>query len=142
MNNQNAINDPSLLFARLADLKDQIKDIQSEVKVIQNTIIDMYQDQTDAKLASDGKDFGQASVEDGDYKITIDKRKTVKWDQKKLKSILDLMDPDTAAHYAKLDITIPEAKYATATPEVRGALSMARTVELQGTSVTVKKIGD
>jgi TolA-binding protein len=142
MSRQTTINDPSLLFTRLVDLKDQIKDMQSEIKVIQNTIIDMYQDQTDAKLASEGKDFGQASVEDGDYKITIDKRKSVKWDQAKLKSILDLMDPDTAAHYAKVDVSVPEAKYATATPDIKGALSMARTVELQGTTVSIKKIGE
>lgn len=135
-------NDLSLLFNRRQDLKATIKDLQQELKVIDNTITDMFSDQADHKLAMDGKDFGQVSIHDGDYTITYNKRKKVEWDQDALKGLLDRMDPESAAFYAKATFTVPEIKYHNAPPNVKAALSECRTVMLQGVTVDIKETED
>tara|TARA_E500000318_G_scaffold111920_1_gene132639 strand:- start:404 stop:844 length:441 start_codon:yes stop_codon:yes gene_type:complete len=135
-------NDLSLLFARRKELKQNLNDIQSELKVIDNTITEMFEQQADHKLAMDGKDFGQVSIKDGDYIITYNKRKKVEWDQGLLKGLLDCMDPETASFYAKAVYSVPEAKFQNAPPEVRSALSECRTVMLQGVSIDIKEDKD
>ena len=55
-----------------------------------------------------------------------------------LLKVLNSMDEDPARHYAQIKYTIPEAKYNNAPPEVKAALSEARTVYLQGVSVDIE----
>lgn len=132
-------NDLSLLFNRREELKTKIKDLQTELRVIDNTITEMFSDQADHKLAMDGKDFGQVTIQDGDYTITYNKRKKVEWDQGLLKGLLDCMDPEAASFYAKAVYSVPEAKYQNAPPEIKSALSECRTVMLQGVSIDIKE---
>ena len=56
--------------------------------------------------------------------------------------ICDTKIGDTARHYCKVTYTIPEAKYNTAPPDVQAALSEARTVFLQGVSVSIEEDDD
>jgi len=135
-------NDLSLLFNRRQDLKNQIKNLQTELKVIDNTITEMFGDQAEHKLSMDGKDFGQVTLRDGDYTITYNKRKKVEWDQDALKNVLDRMDSESAAFYAKATFTVPEIKYHNAPPTVKAALSDCRTVMLQGISIDIKEEED
>lgn len=132
-------NDLSLLHARREEIKDKVKDLQAELKVISNTLIDMFDDAAHKMLAEQGKDFGQVTIKDGDFSITYDKRKKVDWDQEQLTRVLDLMDHDTASHYAKVTISIPEVKYQAAPPDIKSALSTARTVNIQSVQIDIKK---
>jgi len=52
---------------------------------------------------------------------------------------LNSLDPDTAKHLATVKYSVAEAKFQNATPDLKAALSEARTVELQGVSVDMKR---
>jgi hypothetical protein len=74
-----------------------------------------------------------------DFKITVDFRKKVLWDETVLLRVLNSLDPDTAKHLATVKYSVAEAKFQNATPDLKAALSEARTVELQGVSVDMKR---
>ena len=78
-------------------------------------------------------------MNNGDFKITVDFRKKVLWDETILLRVLNSLDEDTARHLATVKYTVAEAKFQNATPDLKAALSEARTVELQGVSVDMKR---
>ena len=67
-------------------------------------------------------------------------RKKVDWDQSGLKLFLGSISPEEASHYAKVSITVPEAKFTNAVPEVQEKLKEFRTVSLQGMKVTFEEV--
>lgn len=138
MNAANIPNDLSALKTKRDDIKSKIDDLQYELKVINNSLKDMFEDTAKMQLSQQGKDFGQTTMDTGDFKVSLDFRKRVDWDQDSLVNILNNMDEDTARHYVSVKYTIPEAKFQNAPPEIRGALSEARTVVLQGVTVDIK----
>lgn len=133
-------NDLSLLHNRREEIKSKIDVLNREFKVINNSLQQMFEDQARIKLAEKGKDFGQATVVSGDHKVTIDIRRRVDWNQELLTTLLNQMDPSDAQHYATAKYSIAENKFQNATPEVKAALSEARTVFLQGISVDIKEV--
>jgi len=133
-------NDLTLLHNRRKEVKDKIDDLNRELKIINNSLQQMFEDQARIKLAEKGKDFGQATIESGDHKVTVDIRKRVEWDQELLTTLLNQMNPEDARHYATTKYSVSESKFQNATPEIKAALSEARTVYLQGISVDIKEI--
>lgn len=131
-------NDLTPVYERRNDVMQKISDLQKELKVINNSLIQQFEDQARQYLADKGKDFGQATLKSDGFKITIDFRKKVDWDQDQLISALDAMDGDTAKHYASVKVSVAEAKFQQAPPEIKAALSECRTVLLQGTSVNIE----
>jgi hypothetical protein len=129
----------SELHMLLTEAKDELQKVQERIKVINNQIITRYQDAAQDKLHQQGKDFGSTTIYDGNLKVQFNFKKRIEWDQDKLVSILNNFDAETARHYAKASYTIPEAKYTNAPPEIKGALSDARTVHLQGVSATIEE---
>jgi len=108
------------------------------LKVVKNSIQDMFEDTARMQLAQQGKDFGQTTINAGAHKVTVDIRKRVEWNQDALIDAFNQMDPDTAKHYATVKYAVSEAKYKAAPPEIVGLLSEARTVHLQGVSVDIE----
>ena len=133
-------NDLTLLHNRRQEVKDKIDDLSRELKVINNSLQQMVEDQARIKLAEKGKDFGQATIESGDHKVTVDIRKRVEWDQELLTTLLNQMNPEDARHYATIKYSVSESKFQNATPEIKAALSEARTVYPQSISVDIKEI--
>ena len=133
-----AFNDLSAIKEHRDNLKAQIASLQAQLKVSSNTLQDMYEDTARMQLAQQGKDFGQTTINTETHKVSLDFRKRVEWDQDKLKNVLDSLDPDTARHYATIKLSIAEAKFQNAPPEIKAALSEARTVHLQGVSVDIQ----
>lgn len=131
-------NDLSLLNNRRNEIKSKIDELRSELKVIDNTLIEMFDDEARSTLAAKGKDFGQVSIFASDHKITINHRKKVEWDQEQLARVLDQMDIETARHYATAKYTVAETKYQAAPPDIKAALSECRTVMLSGISVDIE----
>ena len=99
-----------------------------------------YSDTAKDLLRQEGKDFGTATLIENNYKIKIEMRKKVDWDQNKLRDFLETLPPQEAAHYAKVSITVPEAKFTNAVPEVQDKLKEFRTVSLQGVKVTFEEV--
>jgi len=133
-----AFNDLSSLKEHRDSIKTQIASLQSQLKIVNNTVQNMFEETARMQLAQQGKDFGQTTINTETHKVSMDFRKRVDWDQDKLKQVLDSMDPDAARHYATIKITVAEAKYQNAPPEIKAALSEARTVFLQGVTVDIQ----
>tara|TARA_R100000995_G_scaffold65722_1_gene34686 strand:- start:13 stop:444 length:432 start_codon:yes stop_codon:yes gene_type:complete len=132
-------NDLTALFDKREDLKSKIDDLQKEMKIVNNSLKDQFKDTAQMQLAQQGKDFGQTSMNSGDFKVTVDFRKKVLWDETILLRVLNSLDEDTARHLATVKYSVSEAKFQNATPDLKAALSEARTVELQGISVDLKR---
>lgn len=116
-----------------------VVEAQEKIKAIKNELEGRYLDRAQDSLRQHGKDFGSVIVQDGPHKVKFNLRKRVEWDEGKLLNALNSMDEDTARHYAKVTYSIPEAKYNTAPPEIQARLSDARTVHLQGISVSIEE---
>tara|TARA_R110000851_G_scaffold112669_1_gene236854 strand:+ start:107 stop:544 length:438 start_codon:yes stop_codon:yes gene_type:complete len=115
-----------------------IIEAQEKVKLIKSELEGRYLERAQDTLRQQGKDFGSVTIEDGAHKLKVNVRRRVEWEEGLLLKVLNSMDEDTARHYAQIKYTIPEAKYNNAPPEVKAALSEARTVYLQGVSVDIE----
>ena len=132
-------NDLTALFDKREDLKSKISDLQKELKIVNKSLQDQFEETARMQLAQQGKDFGQTSMTNGDFKITVDFKKRVVWDEATLLRVLGAMDDQTARHLATVKYSVAEAKFQNATPDIKAALSEARTVELHGVSVDLKR---
>ena len=132
-------NDLTALFDKREDLKSKISDLQKELKIVNKSLQDQFEETARMQLAQQGKDFGQTSMTNGDFKITVDFKKRVVWDEATLLRVLGAMDDETARHLATVKYSVAEAKFQNVTPDIKAALSEARTVELQGVSVDKKR---
>ena len=132
-------NDLTALFDKREDLKSKISDLQKELKIVNKSLQDQFEETARMQLAQQGKDFGQTSMTSGDFKVTVDFKKRVVWDEATLLRVLGAMDDETARHLATVKYSVAEAKFQNATPDIKAALSEARTVELQGVSVDIKR---
>ena len=121
------------------DLERSILEAQERIKLIKDELEERYLERAQDTLRQHGKDFGSVSLDDGAHKVKFNIRKRVEWEEGKLLHILNSMDEDSARHYAKVKYTVSEAKYNAAPPEVKAALSEARTVFLQGVSVDIEE---
>ena len=77
-------NDLSSMKERHDTLKMQIHDLQQQLKIVKNSIQDMFEETARMQLAQQGKDFGQTTINAGEHKITVDFRQKRVWDQEKL----------------------------------------------------------
>ena len=132
-------NDLTALFDKREDLKSKISDLQKELKIVNKSLQDQFEETARMQLAQQGKDFGQTSMTNGDFKVTVDFKKRVVWDEATLLRVLGAMDDQTARHLATVKYSVAEAKFQNATPDIKAALSEARTVELHGVSVDLKR---
>tara|TARA_S200002703_G_C3792732_1_gene244676 strand:+ start:514 stop:951 length:438 start_codon:yes stop_codon:yes gene_type:complete len=121
------------------ELEKTILEAQEKVKLIKSEIESRYLERAQDKLRQEGKDFGSVTVNDGEYKVKVNIRKRVEWEPGMLIKVLNGMDEDTARHYVQVKYTVPEAKFNAAPPEIKAALSEARTVFLQGVSVDLER---
>lgn len=121
------------------ELEKTILEAQEKVKLIKSEIESRYLERAQEKLRQEGKDFGSVTVNDGEYKVKVNVRKRVEWEPGMLIKVLNSMDEDTARHYVQVKYTVPEAKFNAAPPEIKAALSEARTVFLQGVSVDLER---
>lgn len=135
-------NDLTALFNKREDLKTQIDNLQKELKIVNKSLQDQFEETAKMQLSQQGKDFGQTTMNNGDFKVTVDFRKKVVWDEAVLLRVLNSLDEDTARHLATVKYSVAEAKFQNATPDIKAALSEARTVELQGVSVDLKRRED
>ena len=70
-------NDLTALFDKREDLKSKISDLQKELKIVNKSLQDQFEETARMQLAQQGKDFGQTSMTNGDFKVTVDFKKRV-----------------------------------------------------------------
>tara|TARA_R100001015_G_C4557595_1_gene118121 strand:- start:33 stop:455 length:423 start_codon:yes stop_codon:yes gene_type:complete len=122
-----------------ARLMDELKEAQKQLHDFNKFLEDRYTEQAQEKLHEDGKDFGTASIFDGNQKVKVELRKKVEWDQEKLTNFLNKLTPEEANHLAKFSISVPEAKFTNALPTMQEKLKEFRTVSLQGVKVSFEE---
>jgi len=132
----------SELFLLQQELEQEKMEADEKLKLVKDELQSRYLERAQDKLHQEGKDFGSATVRDSGYKVGVTLRKRVEWDAGQLLKALNSLDEDTARHYAEIKYSVTEAKYNNAPPEIKAALSNARTVHLQGVSVKIEEDKD
>ena len=120
-----SIEELALLDAKLNELNK----INSERRVKLQTAIDHKFGVTmQDMLVDSGRDTGQVSLFDNEYKITRSVGKEVTWDQNKLIEALDQIPTQIAKDLVKATFRIKERKYLSCSNEIKEKLLAARTV--------------
>ena len=127
------------LFNQRDEIKQQMADLRSELKLIEEQLQDLYMGFARDSLRSDGRDFGTTHIVADGHKLKATVTKKVKWDQDKLRQALDSMTADEARHYAKATFAVEERKYNAAPPAIREVLEECRTTEIGGFTVEVER---
>ena len=109
---------------------------KKELEDFNKSLETRYYDTGRDLLRQEGKDFGTANFEDNGVKVKVELRKRTSWDQEKLLEYLNTLPSDLAKHYSKVSITVPDARFTNATPDVKQELKKFRTVSLQGVKIT------
>lgn len=127
------------LFEAKSALEEQISDLRSNLKKINDALKDRYMEKAQELLASNQKDFGTVVINDGNVQLKAFVEKKVSWDQDILSRVFDGMQPEDARHYAKITLAVEERKYSAAPPQIKRALEEARTTSVGRFTIEVKE---
>ena len=130
------VSDTQSLKLRKEYLTKQFAEAKQQLDEFNKNLEQMYLDKAKKQLFDEGKDFGTANFEDNGVKVKVELRKRTSWDQEKLLEYLNTLPSDLAKHYSKVSITVPDARFTNATPDVKQELKKFRTVSLQGVKIT------
>ena len=130
------ISDVHSLMLRKEYLTKQYEDSKASLENFNKNLENIYLDKAKKQLFSEGKDFGTVNFKDGDVSVKVELRKKTSWDQESLLNYLNTLPNDLAKHYSKVTITVPEARFINATPDIKKELRKHRTVDLQGVKIT------
>ena len=129
---------PATLDTLRTYLDDDMDRIKQRMSCLEGGITTRYGERARAAFAPKGG-TGTVHVEDDDYDITVNADKKVEWDSDGLLKVLDAMDPALAKHYAKLEASIPEAKYKNVPPDIQKEFAPFRTVKPGKWKFSLKK---
>jgi len=118
------------LFERREELRYIVKDLSAELKEIDEKLEDLFLQKSRDTLRSQGKDFGTATIAEGNSRFKINIPKKVKWDNDMLKEVFEGMNPDDANHFAKVTFSVDERVYNAAHKEIRDLLEPCRVTEM------------
>ena len=119
-----------------ADGYNSFEEAKQNLDEFNKSLEDIYLEKAKKSLFNDGKDFGTANFKDGNVDVKVEVRKKTSWDQEGLLNYLNTLSPDLAKHYAKVSVTVPEARFINATPDVQEQLRNFRTVSNGGIKIT------
>lgn len=121
--------DPATLDALLTLSAEETVAASRRANTLHKALEQRYAAKASAALLADNRDTGTIKLADGRFEVTVTRPKRVKWDSAKLRSALDMLDPDEARHIAKVEVKVDERKFTAASPRIQAMLSDARTVE-------------
>lgn len=103
-----------------------------------------YADPAKAQLLAEGKDTGTTHIFDGEFDITVEVDKTVKWDQKQLATIFERIaaNGDKPGQYIDLKYAVSEAKFKAWPETLRQPFEAARTVTPGKPKFTLRGTGE
>jgi len=119
----------SALAELQAGLNDARKEIERRSGVLWAELDRRFHARITALLHADGKDTGTKHLAEDGYDVLGEISKKVAWDQQKLLAVIRAMPKKIGDHYAKVELSVAEAKYRAAPPDIRVKLETARTVK-------------
>lgn len=122
--------DPATLDALQTLCAEEIVTARRRDNNLHKALTMRYAGRASEALLAEGKDTGTVHLDDGRFDITVTRPKRVKWDDKKLRDALNMLDPEEARHLAKVTVAVDERKFTAASPRIQAMLSDARTVEV------------
>lgn len=129
------------LIGLLDSLGTRIKAAQAEV---QKTLTARFAEQAKAQLLADGKDSGTTHIFDGDFDITVEVGKDVKWDTKGLAELVAKIDATggDAREYVEVKYSVSEAKYKAWPQTLRAPFEALRTVTPKAAKFVLRAVGE
>lgn len=128
-------------FAEAAELKAAATRLEHEAKTI---LSEAFMAQASDLLKDKPEPYGSVSIDDGNFKISFDFEKKVKWDESKLRDIgADITanwEGDDPNNYIDVKMSVSETKYKAWPPMLKKVFDPARTVSNGTTKVTLKKL--
>lgn len=103
-----------------------------------------FAEQAKAQLMAEGKDTGTTHIFDGEFDITVEVDKTIKWDQKQLATIFERIaaNGDKPGQYIDLKYAVSEAKFKAWPETLRQPFEAARTVTPGKPQFTLRCAGE
>ena len=122
--------------ATLASLKAQVEQIYEEAHRLDDKLdaaLDYrYGPRAHQARAAQGKDTGTVRFEDNGFIVVADLPKRVKWDQQRLRELVELIRSgwgENPADYVKVKFEVSERAYESWPPRLKELFTPARTVE-------------
>lgn len=88
-----------------------------------------YDDRVKAAFKDASKDTGTIHINDDEFDVEVEVKKTVAWDTSALALAFEAMPADEADHYCKCKLEVDERKYVAAPPAIKSMLEPARTLK-------------
>ena len=132
-------------IAELIDLLDgiaaRIKSAQGEVS---KTLSTRYGEHAKSQLLASGRDTGTTHLIDGDYDVTVEVGKDVKWDAKGLAELVTKIDATggDAREYVEIKYSVSEAKFKAWPQSLRAPFEALRTVTPKAAKFVLRRIGE
>lgn len=132
----------------IAELIELLEAIGSRIKTAQGEVAKAltarYADHAKAQLLTEGKDTGTTHIFDGEFDVTVEIDKTVKWDQKQLATIFERIaaSGDKPGQYIELKYAVSEAKFKAWPETLRQPFEAARSVTPGKPKFTLRRTGE
>jgi hypothetical protein len=124
---------PASELARLSqEAEANLRIAQSITASLEDALDYRYGARAKQVRAADAKDTGTVRFEDNGFTVVADLPKRVKWDQQRLKKLVDLIGSswgEDPADYVKIKFEVSERAYESWPPRLKESFTPARTVE-------------
>jgi hypothetical protein len=135
---------PAAELARLQQEADAaMRHAKSTVALLEDALDHRYGDRARQVRASHDKDTGTVRFEDNGFTVVADLPKRVKWDQRRLEALVEVIRSDwreNPADYVKMKIEVSERAYDAWPPMLKDFFTPARTVETGKASYKLEHI--
>ena len=128
---------PDQLVELYADLADAKAMLEAQSESLHRAMSVRYADTFDGERS---KDTGLIHIEDGRYRISQEIKKNVRYDQKKIKTILAGLEAkgEDISEYVEVSFKVPERKHAVWPQALRKVFEPARIVHLPRPSYSIE----
>jgi hypothetical protein len=132
--------------SNIAALQRFIRDAKSELAALANLVqagLELrYGDAAKAQLLAQGKDTGTTHIQDGDFDVTVEIGKEVKWEPKGLAELVARIEASGGdpREYVDIKYSVSEAKFKAWPPSLRAPFEALRTVTPKAPKFVLRRV--
>jgi len=126
---------------QLRELQNDLADLKAEYESRSHHLLRAFTSRYgDTFEGQREKDTGVVHIEDGDYQVSQDIRKTTTYDQKKIGRVLDLLKSsgEDITEYVEVSYKVPERKWTVWPAQIKRVFEPARIVKASTPKYTVE----